>query len=99
MSSRKRSKVSQPDHRIGVSTISKLKSVCNVSAQSILFLLYDSIPLNNQDRPNDKNPKLGLLEYKEYHDDLVNSKSKNDSDWLHNLHTLDMTEEDNKMSC
>jgi hypothetical protein len=98
VSSRTRSKASNPDQRFGVSTGSKFKSIYTLSAQSVLFPLHDVIPLNSHERPKNENLQLVVLECKIYHDALMNSKSRNDLDRLCNLLTLDMIEEDDDKS-
>jgi ABC-type uncharacterized transport system involved in gliding motility auxiliary subunit len=64
-----------------------------------LFPLHDLVPLNSHERSKNENLQLGIMEYKVYHDALLNSKSRNDFNRLHNLHTLDMIEEDDDCHC
>jgi hypothetical protein len=63
-----------------------------------VFSPLHGIPLNSHERPKSENLQLGVLECKVYHDALMNSKSRNDFDFLRNLRTLDMVEEDNDKS-
>ena len=86
ISTRTRSKSSQVDQNVGITTISKVQGTCNLNVQGFAFPLHDLIPLNDQRVFGDKVVQKGTSECKIYHSVLMNSKSKFDFDRLRNLH-------------
>ena len=54
LSTRTRSKSSQVDQNVGITTRSKVQVTCNLSVQGFVFPLHDLIPLNYQRVFDDK---------------------------------------------
>ena len=92
VSTRTRSKSSQVDQNVGITTRSMLQGTCNLSVQGLVFPLHDVTPLNGLRRLDDKVLQLETSGCKMYHGVLMNSKTKIDFDRLCNLHMLDMSE-------
>ena len=76
ISTRTRSKSSQVDQNVGITTRSKVQGTCSLSVQGFVFPLHGLIHLSGQRRLDDKILQLGTLECKMYHRVLMNSKSK-----------------------
>ena len=62
VSTRTRSKSSQADQNVGITTRSKVQGMCNLSVQDFVFPLHNLIPLNSQRRLDHKVVQLGTSE-------------------------------------
>jgi hypothetical protein len=73
-------------------------NVNNLSVQNIFFLIHDAILFQGHGKSQARDLSLGVLEYKVYHNVLLNTKSQVNFDHFVQLNTLDNTEEDKYMS-
>jgi hypothetical protein len=73
-------------------------NVNNLRVQNLFFPLHDAISFQGHGKSQAQDFQSGVLEYKVYHNVLLNSKYQVDFDCLLQLHMLDKTEEDNDMS-
>jgi hypothetical protein len=96
VSNRTRSKADYTYQHIGSRTRSKMHNinVNNLSAQKLFFPLHDANLFQGHGKSQAQDLQLGVVEYKVYHDVLMNTKSQVDFDRFLQLHTLDKTEED-----
>jgi hypothetical protein len=95
VSNRTRSKADYTDQHISSRTRSKMHSinVDSLSVQNLFFPLHDAILFQAHGKSQAQALKLGVVEYKVYHNVLMNTKSQVDFDRLLQLHMLDQTEE------
>jgi hypothetical protein len=100
VSNRTRSKADYTDRHIGSRTRSKMHSVNvnNLSVQNLFFPLHDEILFQGHGKSQEQYLQSGIVEYKVYHNFLLNTRSQVDFDRLLQLHMLDYIEEDNDMS-
>jgi hypothetical protein len=100
VSNRTRSKADYTDQHIGSRTWSKMHNVNvnHLSVQNLFFPLDDAILFQGHGKSQAHDLQLGVLEYKVYHNVLMNTKSQIDFDCLLQLHILNQTEEDNDLS-
>jgi hypothetical protein len=75
VSNRTRYKADYTNQHIGSRTRSKIHNVNvnNLSVQNLFFPLHDAILFQGYGKSQAQDFKLGLLEYKDYHDLLLNS--------------------------
>jgi hypothetical protein len=93
-----RSKADYTDQHIGSRTRSKMHNVNNLIFQNLFFPLHDAILFKGHGKSQEQYFQLGVVECKDYHDFLLNTKSQADFDRLLQLHKLDNTEEDRHVS-
>jgi hypothetical protein len=100
VSNRTRSKADYTDQHIGSRTRSKMHSINinNFRVQNLFFPLHDAILFKGHGKCQAQDLQLTAVECKVYHNDFLNTKSQVDFDCFLQLHLLDQTEEDNKMS-
>jgi hypothetical protein len=97
---RTRSKADYTDQHVGNRTRSKMHKVNlnNLRVQNHFFPLHDAILFQGHGKFQAQDLELGVVEYKVYHNVLLNDKSQVDFDRLLQLNILDKTEEDNDIS-
>jgi hypothetical protein len=78
VSNRTRSKADYTDQNIGSGTRSKMHnvSVNNLSVQNLFFSLHDTILFQGHGKSQAQDLKLVVVEFKVYHDVLMNTKSQ-----------------------
>jgi hypothetical protein len=96
VSNRTRSKADYTDQHVGSRTRSKMQNVNvnNLRVQNLFFLLHDATLFQGYGKYLAQDLQLGVVEYKVYHNVLMNTKSQVDFDRLLQLHMLDKTEEE-----
>jgi hypothetical protein len=67
-------------------------NVNNLSVQNLFFTLYDAILFQGHGKTQAQDLQLGVVEYKVYHNVLLNTKYHVDFDCLLQLHMLEKTE-------
>jgi hypothetical protein len=92
VSNRIRSKADYTNQHIGSRTRSQLDNINNLSVQNLFFPLHDANLFQGHGKSQT------LVDYKVYHNVLMNTKSQLDFDCLLQIHILDKSEEDNDMS-
>jgi hypothetical protein len=97
---RTRSKTGHLEQNVGNTTRSKLQAICNSSVQQVFFPLYDIVTFGNHANCKNIDLHLGIRESEcqIYHSALTGSKSQIELDRLHQLHILDMVEDDQDKS-
>ena len=86
------------DKNVGDRTRSKLQAICNSIGQEVYLPLYDVFILKDQDKLKHVNLQLRATACQIYHSTLTGSKSQTELDCLHQLHALDMVEDDKDRS-
>jgi hypothetical protein len=98
VASRTRSKTGHLDKSVGDRTRSKLQVICSSSGHGVFSPLYDIFMLQGQENLKSIDLHLGSTDCKIYHSAFMRSKSQTELDRLHQLHVLDMTEDDKDKS-
>jgi hypothetical protein len=95
VSNRTRSKADYTDQHIGSRTRSKIHNinVNNLSIQSLFFPLHDAILFQGHGKSQAQDLQLGVVEWKVYHNVLMNTKSQVGFDRLLQLHMIYNTED------
>jgi hypothetical protein len=76
-----------------------MHNINNLSVQDLFFPVHDEILFQQHGKSLAQDLQLGVVECKVYHNILLNTKSQIDFDFLLQLHSLDETEEDNRIIC
>jgi hypothetical protein len=66
-----------------------MHNINNVSVQNLFFPLHDATLFQAHRKSQAQDLQLGVVEYKVYHNVLMNAKSQIDFDCLLQLHMLD----------
>jgi hypothetical protein len=90
--------VGRIDQNFGDKTRSKLKAIFNSTNKGVFFPQYDAIRFQSQQKVEDIDVQLGFTECRVYNDALLESVSQSKFDYLRQLRTLDMTEDDKERS-
>jgi hypothetical protein len=100
VSNRTRTKADYTDQHVGSRARSKMHNVNvdTLSVQNLFFPLHDATLFQGHAKYQAQDLQLGVVEYKVYHNILLNTKSQVDFDCLLHLHMLRKTEEGNDMS-
>jgi hypothetical protein len=80
------------DQHVGSRTRSKMQNVNILNVQNLLFPLHGEVLFQGHRESQAQDLQLGLLEYKVYHNIILNTKSQIDFDHLLQLHMLDKTD-------
>jgi hypothetical protein len=90
VSNRIRSKEDYTEQHIGSRTRSKMHNinVNNLSVQNLFFPLHDAILFQGHGKSQGQDLQLGVVEFKVYHNVVMNTKSQIDFDRLLQLHMI-----------
>jgi hypothetical protein len=91
--------ITQTSQHIGNRTRSKMHNihVNNLIVQNLFFPLHDAILFQGYGKSQAQDLQLGVLEFKAYHNVLLNAKFQVEVDLFPQMHMLYKTEEDHDM--